>query len=75
MLTNCHYLLSSPHEGLGRGHNKETGNRNAVFSICVAPFSNMCSTQADNNSWKLRLRCGCHFLWCALALTVKDAYY
>jgi hypothetical protein len=22
-------------------------------------LSNMCSTQADNNSWKLRLRCGC----------------
>jgi hypothetical protein len=27
-----------------------------------------CSTQADNNSRKLRLRCGCQFRWCALAL-------
>jgi hypothetical protein len=40
----------------------------AVSSICAAPFSNMCSTQVDNNSRKLRLRCGCQFLWCALAL-------
>jgi hypothetical protein len=29
-----------------------------------------CSTQADNNSGKLRLRCGCQFLRCALILTV-----
>jgi hypothetical protein len=28
----------------------------------------MCSTQADNNSRKLRLRCGYQFTWCALAL-------
>jgi hypothetical protein len=41
----------------------------AVSSICAAPFSNMCSTQADNNSLKLRLRCGCQFPWCAHALT------
>jgi hypothetical protein len=41
----------------------------AVSPICAAPFSNMCSTQADNNSRKLRLRCGCQFPWCALALT------
>jgi hypothetical protein len=27
----------------------------AVSSICAAPFSNMCSTQADNNSQKLQL--------------------
>jgi hypothetical protein len=35
-----------------------------------AQFSNMCSTQADNSYWKLRLRCGCQFPWCALALRV-----
>jgi hypothetical protein len=29
---------------------------------------NMCSTQADNNSRKLRLRCGCQFPWCAPTL-------
>jgi hypothetical protein len=40
-----------------------------VSSICAAPFSNMWSTQADNNSRKLRLRCGCQFPWCVLALT------
>jgi hypothetical protein len=38
----------------------------AVSSICAAPFSNMCSTQADNNSRKLRLRCGCQFPSCVL---------
>jgi hypothetical protein len=27
-----------------------------------------CSTQADNSSRKLRLRCGCQFPWCALGL-------
>jgi hypothetical protein len=32
--------------------------------------SNMCSTQADNNSQKLWLRCCCQFPWCALGLTV-----
>jgi hypothetical protein len=42
----------------------------AVSSICAAPFSYMCSTQAANNSWKLRLRCGCQFPWCAVALKV-----
>jgi hypothetical protein len=31
------------------------GNCVAVSSICAAQFSNMCSTQADNNSRKLRL--------------------
>jgi hypothetical protein len=36
----------------------------AVSSICDAPFSNMCSTQADNNSRKLLLRCGCQFPCC-----------
>jgi hypothetical protein len=36
---------------------------------CAATFSNMCSTQADKNSRKLRLRCGFQFPWCALALT------
>jgi hypothetical protein len=60
---------------LGRGHTKETSNRsanrgnsNTISSVCAAPFSNMCSTQADNNSRKLRLRCGCQFSWSALAL-------
>jgi hypothetical protein len=46
----------------------------ALSSICAAPFSNMCSTQADNNSRKLRLRCGCQFPWCALALIVTCCY-
>jgi hypothetical protein len=40
----------------------------AVTSICATPFTNKCSTQADNSSRKLRLRCGCHFPWRALAL-------
>jgi hypothetical protein len=40
----------------------------AVSSICAAPFSNMCSTQANKNSRKLRLRCGCQFPWCAFAV-------
>jgi hypothetical protein len=39
-----------------------------VSSICATPFSNMCSTQADNSSWKLRFHCGCQFPWCALAI-------
>jgi hypothetical protein len=47
------------------------GNDNAVSSVSVAPFSNMCSTQADNSSRKLRLRCGCQFPWCALGLRVR----
>jgi hypothetical protein len=42
----------------------------AVSSICAAPFSNMCSTQADISSRKFRLHCGCQFPWCALALRV-----
>jgi hypothetical protein len=46
------------------------GNDNAVSSFCAAPFSNMCSTQADNSSRKFQLRCGCQFPWCALGLTV-----
>jgi hypothetical protein len=33
------------------------GNYVTVFLICAAPFSNMCSTRADNNSRKLRMRC------------------
>jgi hypothetical protein len=33
----------------------------AISSICAAPFSDMCSSQADNSSRKLRLRCGCQF--------------
>jgi hypothetical protein len=39
----------------------------AVSSICAAPFSSTCSTQSDNNSRKLRLRCSCQFPCCALA--------
>jgi hypothetical protein len=35
-------------------------------------YRNMCSTQTDNHSPKLRLRCGCQFPWCALALKVID---
>jgi hypothetical protein len=31
------------------------GNGNPVSSVCAAPFSNMCSTRANNNSRKLRL--------------------
>jgi hypothetical protein len=31
----------------------------AISSICVAPFSSTSSTQADNNSRKLRFRFGC----------------
>jgi hypothetical protein len=41
---------------------------NTISSICAAPFSNMCWTQADNSSRKLRLCCGCQFPYCALAL-------
>jgi hypothetical protein len=44
----------------------------AVSSICAAPFSNTCSTQADMSSRKLRLRCGCQFPWCALAVNVSS---
>jgi hypothetical protein len=39
------------------------------------PFSNTCSTQADNNSRKLQLRYGCQFPWCALALTTLTYRY
>jgi hypothetical protein len=41
------------------------------FLNFAAPFSNMCSTQAVNNSRKLQLCCGCQFPWCALALNVQ----
>jgi hypothetical protein len=50
---------------LGREHTKKTGD--AVSSICAVPFSNMCWTQANNNSRKLRLLCACQFSWCAFA--------
>jgi hypothetical protein len=47
----------------------------SVFLRVVLPFpqfvllhSVTCSTQADNNSWKLLLHCGCQFHWCALTL-------
>jgi hypothetical protein len=43
---------------------------NGEAQIEEIAFSNMCSTQADNISWKLRLRCGCQFPWCSLALSV-----
>jgi hypothetical protein len=45
------------------------GNGKAVSLICAAPFSNMCSTHADNSSLKLRLRWCFQFPWCALTLT------
>jgi hypothetical protein len=32
----------------------------------------MCSTQANNNSRKLQLRCGCQFPWCVLTLRVDE---
>jgi hypothetical protein len=37
----------------------------------------MWSTQADNNSRKLRLRCGCQVPWCALALplTMNNVHF
>jgi hypothetical protein len=38
-----------------------------VSSVCASPFSNMCSTQADDNSRKLRLLCDRKFPRCALA--------
>jgi hypothetical protein len=44
----------------------------AVCSICATPFSSTYSTQCDNNSRKLRLRCGCQFFWCAPALNVSE---
>jgi hypothetical protein len=40
----------------------------AVSLTGAAPFTNMCSTQADNNSRKSRLLCGCQFLWYAIGL-------
>jgi hypothetical protein len=46
----------------------------AVSSICAAPFSNICSIQAGNNSRKLRLRCGCQFPWCTLGLTATQSW-
>jgi hypothetical protein len=60
----------------GRGHTKETGNRNfrELLSAWVTEWNlrcsirNMCSAQADTSSRKLRLRCGCQFPWCALGL-------
>jgi hypothetical protein len=51
--------------------NPNWGNGNIVSSRCAAPVNNMCSTQADNSSRKFRLRCGCQFPWCALALSVS----
>jgi hypothetical protein len=42
----------------------------AISSICAAPYINMCSTQADYNSRKMRLRCGYLFPWCVLAARV-----
>jgi hypothetical protein len=43
-------------------------NGEAQIEEIPLPFSNMCSTQADKYSRKWRLRCGCQFPWCALAL-------
>jgi hypothetical protein len=46
----------------------------AISLLCAAPFSSMCSTQSNTNSRKLRLRYGCQFLWCALALSVLPCF-
>jgi hypothetical protein len=46
----------------------------AVSSICAAQFSNMYSTQADNNFRKLQLRCGCQFHWCAPVQIVTGCF-
>jgi hypothetical protein len=46
-------------------------NGSAQIEETALPLSNMCSTQADNNSRKLRLRCGCQFPWWGLALRVS----
>jgi hypothetical protein len=43
-------------------------NRVAISSICAAQFSSTCSTQSDNSSRRLWLRCSCQFPWSALAL-------
>jgi hypothetical protein len=48
----------------------ELSNGNAVFSICAGPFNNMCSTQADHSSRKMRLRCGCQFPPCSIGQMV-----
>jgi hypothetical protein len=45
-----------------------SASRVAVSSVRAAPFSSTCSTQSRNKSRKLRLRCGCQFPWCSLAL-------
>jgi hypothetical protein len=39
--------------------------------ICAAPICSTFSTQSDNNSRELWLRCGCQFPWCALTLSLK----
>jgi hypothetical protein len=43
----------------------------ALSPLWAAPFSNKCSTQAYNNSRKLRLRCGYQIPWCDLSQTVE----
>jgi hypothetical protein len=48
-----------------------SASRVAVSSIRAAQVSTMCPTQADNNSRKLRLRCGCQFPWFALSLRLN----
>jgi hypothetical protein len=50
------------------GHAPLPGSWVAVSSIFAAPFTNTCSSQADNKSRKSRFHCGCQFPWCALAL-------
>jgi hypothetical protein len=71
---NCRATLNSSLRA-GSHQGNWQPRHNAVSSICAAPFSNMCSTQADNSSGKFRLRCGCQFPWCALALKRRKREY
>jgi hypothetical protein len=47
---------------------EETATQFPQFALL---HSGTCSTQADTNSRKSRLRCGCQFLWCTLTVRVK----
>jgi hypothetical protein len=49
-------------------------NGAAQIEETAAPFSNMCSTQADNSSRKLWLCFGCQFPWCALGLLISPQF-
>jgi hypothetical protein len=44
-----------------------------MFSQCApANLETSCLLEIGDISWKLRLRCGCQFPWCDLALQVKS---